>query len=47
MNNFEKLLKQYNLTEKEKNIFEEIMRDDGLGKCKPVFNLWAFLFGWF
>ena len=37
----------YNLTEKEKNIFEEIMREDGLGKCKPVFNLWAFLFGWF
>ncbi len=37
----------YNLSEKDKKAFEEIIRDDGLGKCKPKFNLWAFLFGWF
>jgi hypothetical protein len=37
----------YNLTEKDEKIFEEIMRDDGLGQCKPKFNLFAFLFGWF
>ncbi|EDM24231.1 DUF2628 domain-containing protein [Caminibacter mediatlanticus] len=37
----------YNLTDKDKKNFEEIMQDDGLGKCKPKFNLWGFLFGWF
>ncbi|GAB6044654.1 hypothetical protein JCM11957_02520 [Caminibacter profundus] len=37
----------YKLTEKDKKIFEEIMQDDGLGKCKPKFNLFSFLFGWF
>ena len=37
----------YNLSEKDEKIFEEIIRDDGLAKCKPTFNLWAFLFGWF
>jgi hypothetical protein len=43
------LLKQsyYNLTQKDEDAFREIIRDDGLGKCKPKFNLWAFLFGWF
>ena len=45
---FMKILKEsyYNLSQKDEKIFEEIMRDDGLGKCKPKFNLWAFLFGW-
>ena len=37
----------YNLTEKDEEIFREIIRDDGLGSCKPKFNLWAFIFGWF
>jgi len=37
----------YNLSLKDEQIFEEIMQDDGLGKCKPKFNLYAFLFGWF
>ncbi|WP_457560018.1 DUF2628 domain-containing protein [Caminibacter sp.] len=43
------LLKEsyYNLSEKDEKAFRKIMRDDGLGKCKPIFNLWAFLFGWF
>ena len=36
----------YNLSLKDEQIFEEIMQDDGLGKCKPKFNLYAFLFGW-
>jgi len=37
----------FNLSEKDEKIFEEIMRDDGLAKCKITFNLWAFIFGWF
>jgi len=37
----------YNLTPKDEAIFEEIMQDNGLGKCKPKFNLYAFIFGWF
>jgi len=37
----------YNLSSKDDEIFNEIMQDDGLGKCKPKFNLYAFLFGWF
>ncbi len=37
----------FNLSEKDEKIFENIMRDDGLAKCKITFNLWAFLFGWF
>ena len=37
----------YNLTQKDLTAFSEIMQDDGLGKCKPVFNLYAFIFGWF
>jgi len=37
----------YNLTSKDEEIFKEIMQDDGLGKCKMTFNLYAFLFGWF
>lgn len=36
-----------NLTPRDEAIFEEIMNDEGLGKCKPKFNLWGFLFGWF
>ncbi|MEO1928713.1 MAG: DUF2628 domain-containing protein [Nautiliaceae bacterium] len=35
------------LTAKDEKIFEELIRDDGLGDCKPRFNLWGFLFGWF
>lgn len=43
------LLKQsyFNLNAKDEKAFSEIIRDDGLGKCKPIFHLWAFLFGWF
>ncbi len=37
----------FNMTENDKNAFEDIVRDDGLGKCKIKFNLWGFLFGWF
>jgi len=37
----------YNLTNKDEEIFKEIIQDDGLGKCKVTFNLYAFLFGWF
>ena len=45
---FMNILKEsyYKLSEKDEKIFEEIMRDDGLGRCKPKFNIWAFLFGW-
>ncbi len=48
-NDYLKILKNsyYNLSQKDYENFEEIMNDDGLGKCKPGFNLWAFLFGWF
>jgi len=44
-----KLLKStyVNMTPKDEKVFEEIMTDDGLGKCKPKFHLWGFLFGWF
>jgi len=44
-----KILKQtyYGLTPKDEKIFSEIMQDDGLGKCKPAFHLYAFIFGWF
>ena len=37
----------YKLTPKDEKIFAEIMNDEGLGKCKPIFNLYAFIFGWF
>jgi len=37
----------YNLTSKDEEAFREIIRDDGFGNCKPIFHLWAFLFGWF
>ena len=37
----------YKLTPKDEEIFKEIMQDDGLGKCKAVFNFYAFIFGWF
>ena len=48
-NDYLKVLKgsYYNLSDKDYEIFEEIMNDDGLGKCKPTFNLYAFIFGWF
>jgi len=36
-----------NLTQRDYKIFEEIMDDEGLGKCKPIFNIYGFLFGWF
>ncbi len=44
-----KILKEsyYNLTKKDEKNFSEIMNDEGLGKCKPIFNLYAFIFGWF
>ena len=44
-----KILKEsyYNLTPKDEKIFAQIIQDDGLGKCKPSFNLYAFIFGWF
>jgi hypothetical protein len=34
------------ITPKDGAVFAEIMRGDGLGKCKPVFHLYGFLFGW-
>lgn len=37
----------FNLTEKDLKNFEEVMGDEGLGKCKVKFNLFAFIFGWF
>jgi len=37
----------YNMSAKDEANFKEIIRDDGLGKCKPGFNLYAFIFGWF
>ncbi len=37
----------YKLTQKDYESFEDIINNKGLGKCKPKFNLWAFLFGWF
>ncbi len=37
----------YKLTKKDEEIFEEIMNDEGLGKCRVKFNLYAFIFGWF
>ncbi len=48
-NRYLKLLKEVyvNMSEKDKKNFEDIIRDDGLGKCKPKFNLLAFIFGWF
>ena len=44
-----KILKStyYNLTDKDYENFAEIMNDDGLGRCKPLFNLYGFIFGWF
>ena len=36
-----------NMSEKDKNIFQDIMNDEGLGRCKPIFNLYGFLFGFF
>jgi len=46
---FLRILKEsyFKITENDKKVFEEIIRDDGLGKCKIKFNLWGFLFGWF
>jgi len=41
------LLKKVYDNQEDIKIFEEIMNDEGLGKCKPKFNLKAFLFGWF
>jgi len=35
------------LSEKDKKVFEEIIDDEGLGKCRPKFHLYGFLFGWF
>ena len=37
----------YNLSKKDYENFAEIINDEGLGKCKPSFNLFAFIFGWF
>jgi len=44
-----KILKEIypNMSERDYAVFSEIMNDEGLGKCKPKFNLWGFLFGWF
>jgi hypothetical protein len=35
------------MSEKDYDAFSDIINDDGLGKCKPKFNLRGFLFGWF
>ena len=40
------LKKVYPGDEKDMKAFEEIMNDEGLGRCKPIFNLKAFVFGW-
>jgi len=37
----------YKLSEKDLKNFEDIITDDGLGRCKIKFNLYAFIFGWF
>jgi len=42
-----KLIDEVIEDENEKKVFKEIMNDEGLAKCKPVFNLKAFIFGWF
>ena len=44
-----KILKEVypGMNERDEKIFEEIMIDEGLGKCRPKFHLWGFLFGWF
>ena len=44
-----KILKEIypNMSERDYAVFSEIIDDKGLGKCKPKFNLWGFLFGWF
>jgi hypothetical protein len=48
MNRYLKYLKEVgNLTQKDEIAFSEIIQDDGLGRCKPIFNLYGFLFGWF
>jgi len=45
---FEYLKKSYvNLTPKDEENFKDIIREDGLGDCKPKFHPYAFLFGWF
>ena len=42
------LKKSYvNPTPQDIENFEDILTDEGLGKCKPKFHLFAFLFGWF
>ena len=48
-NDYLKILQStyYNLSQKDYENFAEIMNDEGLGKCKPLFNLYAFIFGWF
>ena len=48
-NDYLKILKEsyYNLSQKDYQNFEKIMTDEGLGKCKSSFNLYAFIFGWF
>ncbi|MEO1958470.1 MAG: DUF2628 domain-containing protein [Nautiliaceae bacterium] len=49
MNRVLTLLKKsyFNLSQKDEEAFSKIIKDDGLGKCKIVFNMFAFLFGWF
>ena len=42
------LKKSYvNPTPQDIENFEDILTDEGLGKCKPKFHFFAFLFGWF
>jgi hypothetical protein len=36
----------FNLTDIDLKNFGEIMKDDGLGRCKLRFHLFAFIFGW-
>jgi hypothetical protein len=35
------------ITQRDKENFAKIIKDDGLGKCRPLFHPWAFIFGWF
>ncbi len=47
MNKYFKLLSEVYDEKEDLEKFRAIIREDGLGECKPIFNLKAFVFGWF
>ena len=47
MNKYFKLLSEVYDEKEDLEKFKMIMREDGLGDCKPIFHLKAFIFGWF